>query len=257
TDENPPGLVCVRMANLSIEHGNSDASCYAYTLLNSILGLRFGDYASGYQFGQLSVDLVEQVGLDRFKARVYSTFGHMIVPWTREVRASRPWSRRAFDAALETGDFIFWVYCCGNQINERLVSGDPLEDVQREAEHGLAFARTVRFGIGVAIITGQLMLIRALRGVPNDGLLSEGERFDEERFERQLEGDPLLLLPAAKYWIRKLQARFYAGEYDVALQAGVKAQRFAGIAPGEIAMADYRFYSALTLAATCPTTPSS
>jgi PAS domain S-box-containing protein len=257
TDENLPDLVCVRMANLSIEHGNSDASCYAYTLLNSILGLRFGDYASGYQFGQLSVDLVEHVGLDRFKARVYSTFGHMIIPWTREVRASRPWSRRAFDAALESGDFVFWVYCCGNQINERLVSGDPLEDVQREAENGLAFARKVRFGIGVAIITGQLLLIRALRGVPTDVLLSDAERFDEERFEQQLESDPLLVLPAGKYWIRKLQARFYAGDYGIALEAAVKAQRFAGIAPGEIAMADYQFYSALTLAASCPTTPSS
>jgi predicted ATPase len=256
TDENLPDQVCVQMANLSIEHGNSDGSCYAYTLLNAVLGLRFGDYGSGYRFGQLSVDLVEQVGFDRFKARVYSTFGHMIVPWTREVRTSRPWSRRAFDAALESGDFIFWVYCCGNQINERLVSGDPLEEVQREAEAGLAFARKVRFGIGVAILVGQLLLVRMLRGLAPDVPLSDGERVDEDGFERQLESDPLLVLPAGKYWIRKLQARFYTGDYPAALEAARKAQRYAGIAPGEIAMADYQFYAALAWAGSCPTTSS-
>ena len=103
-----------------------------------MIGLRFGDHASGYRFGQLGVELVEQPGLDRFKARVYSTFGNMIIPWTRDLRASRPWIQRAFDAALESGDFIFWVYCCSNLINQRRACGDSLEErkVQREAENG-------------------------------------------------------------------------------------------------------------------------
>ena len=44
TDENLRCLVIGRMGNLSLEHGNSDASCYAYTAVGTVLGLYFGDY---------------------------------------------------------------------------------------------------------------------------------------------------------------------------------------------------------------------
>ena len=64
-----------RMANLSLEHGNSDASCLAYIVLGTVLGPDFGDYEAGYRFAQLGLDLVEKRGLDRFKARVYLGFG--------------------------------------------------------------------------------------------------------------------------------------------------------------------------------------
>ena len=40
--------------------------------------------------------------------------------------------------------------------------------MQREAEHGLDFARKARFGLVVDIITAQLGLIRTLRGLTAD-----------------------------------------------------------------------------------------
>jgi predicted ATPase len=43
TDENMLGLVLVRMANLSMEYGNSDGSGFAYVFLNMVVGSRFGD----------------------------------------------------------------------------------------------------------------------------------------------------------------------------------------------------------------------
>ena len=38
TDQNLYCLVIGRMANLSLEHGNSDASSYAYAVLGTVLG---------------------------------------------------------------------------------------------------------------------------------------------------------------------------------------------------------------------------
>ena len=89
SDENLRSLVIGRMVNLSLEHGNSDASCNAYALLGTVLGPCFGDYKAAFRFGQLGLDLVEQRGLDRFKARVYLFFNH-VNAWTRHVRAGRP-----------------------------------------------------------------------------------------------------------------------------------------------------------------------
>jgi predicted ATPase len=154
TDENLLGLVLVRMANLSMEYGNSDGSCCAYVFLNMVLGSRFGDDRAGFRFGHLSLDLVEKRGLDRFKARVYLCFGNLVIPWTQHLRAGRALIRRAFDAALEAGDLSCAAYSCNNMLTNLLASGDPLSDVQREAENRLGFAQKARFGIVVDIVTG-------------------------------------------------------------------------------------------------------
>jgi predicted ATPase len=52
-------------ANLSLERGNSDASCDVYVRLGFIAGDRFGDYKSGSRFGKVGYDLVERWGLKR------------------------------------------------------------------------------------------------------------------------------------------------------------------------------------------------
>src|SRR5262249_51354395 len=60
-------LVICRIVNLSLEYGNSDASCYAYVWFAIIAGPRFGNYDAGFRFGQLGYDLVEKRGLKRFR----------------------------------------------------------------------------------------------------------------------------------------------------------------------------------------------
>ena len=88
-DENLFWLVICRMANLSLEHGNSDGSCFAYVCLGMLLGHRFGNYRAGFSFGKLGLDLVEQRGLRRFEAGVDLNFGGCLLPWTQPIRSGR------------------------------------------------------------------------------------------------------------------------------------------------------------------------
>ena len=249
TDENLFSLAICRMANLSLEHGNSDASCYAYVLLGMILGPHFGDYQSGFRFGKLGVDLVEKCRLDRFKARVYLSFGSVVTPWTRHIGTSRALVRRAFDTAQETGDLTHAAYSRHNLISHLLASGDPLGEIQRQAENGLEFARKAQFGLVVDTITGQLRLIRTLRGLTPDFSSFRDEEFDEGRFEQHLEADPGLAFATCWYWIRKLQARFYAKDYAAAIAAASKAQRLLWTSLAFFEGAEYHFYGALAQAA--------
>ena len=62
-DENLSSLVICRMVNLSLEHGNSDGSCFAYVWFAIIAGPRFGNYKDGFRFGRLGYELVEKRGL--------------------------------------------------------------------------------------------------------------------------------------------------------------------------------------------------
>jgi len=68
------------MVNLSLKHGNSDASSYAFAFLGTVLGGSSATTRQGSAFGQLGFNLAAKRGLDRFKARVYVIFGHHVIP---------------------------------------------------------------------------------------------------------------------------------------------------------------------------------
>ncbi|WP_207801800.1 trifunctional serine/threonine-protein kinase/ATP-binding protein/sensor histidine kinase [Phenylobacterium hankyongense] len=252
TDERLLSLVICRMVNLSLEHGNSDGSCFAYVWLGMIAGPHFGAYEAGFRFGRLGHDLVEQRGLRRFQARTYMSFGNLVMPWTRHVQSGRDLVRRAFETANSIGDLTFAAYSRNNLNTNLLATGDPLDEVQREAEYGLEFAEKARFGLVVDIITTQLGLVRTLRGLtPRFGAFD----IDELSFERHLADDPRLALPECWYWIRKLQARFFAGDHAEALDAAARAQRLLWTSPSFFEMAEYHFYAGLCHAAACDTAP--
>jgi PAS domain S-box-containing protein len=251
TDANLFSLVICRAVNLSLEGGNCDGSCFAYVRLGMVAGPRFGDYQAGFRFGRLGHDLVEQHGLRRFQARTYMCFGCFVLPWTRHVRAGRDLLFRALQAANKMGDLVYAAYSGDHLTTNLLAAGDPLADVQREAENGLAFAQKARFGFVINIATSQLGLIRTLRGLTltfgsfDDGL------FEELRIERYFARSPDLAQAECWYWICKLQARFFAGEYPAAVEASSKAQSLLWTLVSHFETAEYYFYSALSRAASC------
>jgi PAS domain S-box-containing protein len=249
TDANLASLVICRVVNLSLEDGNCDGSCYAYVVLGLIAGTRFGDYQAGFRFGRLGYDLVEQRGLKRFQARTYSVFGNMVLPWTKHVRTGRDLIHRAFEAANNSGDLTFAGYCGGHLNTNLLAAGDPLNEVQGEAERGLAFAQKVRFGLAIDLIAAQLGLIRTLRGLTANFGYFDDEQFDELRMEHRFSSNPDLAGAELFYWIRKLQARFFAGDYEAALKAAEHAQRTIWTSPSHFETAEYEFYGALAQAA--------
>jgi PAS domain S-box-containing protein len=248
TDQNLPRLVAGRMANFSLEQGNSDASSLGYAWVGQLL-TRFGDFEAGFRFGRLGLNLVDERGLDRFKARVYLVFGHSISPWNNQLRTGVEWLRRAFDAGEQTGDLTFAAYARNSLITLRLAAGDTLGDVQREADSALAFVRKSGFALVADMIAGSLQLIRALRGLTAEfGRFDDGE-FDESRFEHHLEASPRSAIAACWYWIRKLQARFHAGEWAAAVDAASKAEQLLWTSQSNFEEAEYHFYGALARAA--------
>ena len=248
TDQNLPRLVAGRMANFSLKQGNSDASSLGYVWVGQLL-TRFGEFEAGFRFGKLGLNLVNERGLDRFRARVYLVFGHSISPWNSQLRTGVEWLRRAFDAGEQTGDLTFAAYASNSLITLRLAAGDTLGDVQREADSALAFVRKSGFGLVADMMTGSLRLTRMLRGLTAEFGWFDDEAFDESRFEHQLEANPRSAIAACWYWIRKLQARFHAGEWAAAAAAASNAEQLLWTSQSNFEEAEYHFYGALARAA--------
>ena len=249
TDENLLSVVVCRMVNLSLQHGNGDGSCFAYVWFAIIAGPRFSNYKAGARFGRLGYDLVEKHGLKRFQARTYMCYGNIVLPWTRHVKTGRDLVRRAFDAAYRVGDLTFAAYSRNHLITNLLAAGDSLAEVQREAENGLEFAQRVRFGLVIDQITTQLGLIRTLRGLTPKFGCFDHDGFNERLFEHHLSTEPGVEVKWRWYSIRKLQARFFAGDYASAVAAASIAQRMLWTSPSQFETAEFHFYGALSYAA--------
>ena len=252
TDANLLSMTVCLAVNLSLEQGNSDGSCVAYVWFGKIAGPQFGDYKAGFRFGQLGYELVAKRGLERFQARTYLWFAQFVVPWTKHVQASRGLIRQALEAATKVGDLTVTVYSFDNLNTNFLAAGDPLIEAQRQAERGLEFAEMARFGLVIDEIRAQLGLIRTLRGLTQQfGSFDDGQ-FDELRFELHLADHTALPPVECWYWIRKLQARFFAGDYPSALDAAERAQKLLRMSAAifeTFETAEYHFYAALARAA--------
>ncbi|NWL76417.1 protein kinase [Pseudomonas taiwanensis] len=253
-NSNLASLTICKAITLSIEHGNCDASCVAYATVPRITGRRFGDYEAGYRFGELACKLVERLGLQRYEARTYFCFSVFVARWAQPIRSCSDQLQRVFATANRIGDLPFGAFSRNCLVSNLLFAGERLPELQVEAERGLAYARKIRFGLVIGFIENQLALIRTLRGLtPTFGCLDD-EHFNEAQAEERIANVSRLL--ACWHWVRKLQARYLAGDIEAAMEAASQAEEVLWASHSFIEEAEYFFYAALARAALCDSIPA-
>lgn len=248
TDANLHDLMRLRMTSLSLEHGHCDASCYGYA--SPIFGFRFGDYDSAFKFGELARFLITEKGLARFRARAEMSYGALVLPWKKPVGEGQIFMRQALSVAAESGDVTFEVYCKRNLLSNLIFAGTSIEEMQREAELGMAFAREKHFGLVVDAHLAQIVMFRRLRGMPVDvaSLLAAG--YDREWIARFARGESShRAIAAFSYWTHSLTTSLLFGDVQGAIAAEGEALKFYASSRGFLETAEYHFYGALARAA--------
>ncbi|WP_074117802.1 AAA family ATPase [Bradyrhizobium sp. AS23.2] len=252
TNKNLHALSVCAATNLSLEHGISDAVPFNYVATAMLAGPRFGQYIEGYRFGKMACDLLERRGFTHFGARAYVAFA-IIVPWTRPLREGIDPSRRAFQMAKDHGDPTYAALAARGLSTILFAAGHPLDQFEREAQEALEFVQ--RYGFFLDRLSAPIALARTLRGkTAKFGSLDDGE-FTERSFEERITGQPARAFLECYYWIRKLQARFFAGDYVSAIEAAEKVQTWYETSPAlslfPAETAEWHFYAGLSRAAQC------
>ena len=256
TDNNLFHLAVLRIINLSMAHGNCDASACAYTLLNAVVGHRGGNYDAVLRFGQLGCKLVDSLGLDRFRARVYTFFGTFVSPWTSPFALSRPILKQAVDVATAAGDLTYAAYSLRSIAANAMISGGNLEDIHREADKALSFMRSSKLRLVADSLVAQLVFIHDLRGLPIGSDLFSSSDENEIGFQRRLDdGGARLAVAAARYHIYKMQSSFLLGKFAEATVSARKASELIWSTSQFLEIVDYRLYSILLLSESYQSSP--
>ena len=140
-DPNLPCLLMCRAVSLILEHGNCDASCYAYAELATFIGPSLA--TTGLAFGWRSSPTNSSNDWDSGVSRPGRIMLADSSAWRGAVTSGLLvlCSAERFEAANQG-----WrSYSCRLRLlppnTNLLAAADPLSEVQREAENGLAFVR--------------------------------------------------------------------------------------------------------------------
>ena len=257
TDDNLVSIVLLRMTIISFEHGNCGASCYAYSSLNMVLGLRFGDYGSGLEFGKLGCEIADSIGTDHFRARTYTRYCTFVAPWTLHLPSFRQMTKQASKIASDAGDLVYVTTTARTATSNLRISGAPLGELQSDATSFLAIARKAKFPLAVASAVSELLFIRQLSEHIPTHAVGEIEDLSNQSFERNLvEGGASLATAEGWYWVQQMQLHYILADLSAAMSALETAEKFIDAFRVFPDFGEYHFYAALLHAKACDRTTS-
>jgi diguanylate cyclase (GGDEF)-like protein len=100
-------LIVSNMIQLSIKHGNCAGSTFAYSTYGLVLCGVVGDIETGYQFGQLSIKLLEHLDTDEFKAKTLYGVYVFVYHWKQHIAKTIKPLKKIFQIGQNSGDFEY------------------------------------------------------------------------------------------------------------------------------------------------------
>ena len=142
-----PGLllqISFTMVELCINYGNSPLAAYAYGLYGLLLCGVLEDIELGYQFGKLSLKVLDKFDAKEIKCQVYNKFNSFIIHWKEAARRSLEPLRETVQIGLETGDIQFACYASLNYCINLSLIGEPLGYVDNQHRQSCSFMENLK-----------------------------------------------------------------------------------------------------------------
>lgn len=236
-----------RAVNLSLLHGPSPYSAFAYVLYGGTHNGLTGQYEVGFAFGKLALAMAKRFGNRAEECRTLEVYGVLVHHWKAPLRDGLPLLKEGFRAGVESGELAFAAFNLNSVLINALPAGLPLDGLLEEAEVTLDFATTQKNRTSVEIAVPYRQIARALTGATSRPDCFEDETFEGARFLAEAADNATAL---GHYWVARLQLAYLMGDHEQARMCSIEAEKqtAAGIL-GMITSAQHVFYTALTIAA--------
>jgi PAS domain S-box-containing protein len=245
-------LIVLKAVNFSLKYGNTEDSCFAYSMYAMLLVSIFRDIPTGYAFSEMSIQLNEKLNDLKLKGTVLHIHGNHINVWCNHIATNIPFLEQGFLSCVEAGDVTMANYN-GYQSSWQLIQmGTPLLETYNSIQKYARSAQQFQQEAVYQMIRLQQQLLLNLSGLTHHNLTLSDDKFDESRAFSILK-DAEFFSGIIFYHIIKLIVFFTYGQYEEALSSAlqVEMQILATLAlPIET---DCVLYYSLTLAALYPT----
>ncbi len=243
-------VITLTAVKLCVTSGNPPEAAGVYIFMGKLLCGMMKDIDSGYQFGQLSLRLLEKFNIQDLKSLVLHYSAGFIRPWKESIHDSNiiPMLQTALNVGLDTGDIEHASYNASAYCLFSLFSGFPLEPMSQTYEQYINLTIKLKQSYTVSYMKNcRKIVINLLNGYQDNYCLVVGNSQEEEQKTLALwtqEKAEWLLFSA---YLAKTISYYFFKDYQQAVKSAVEADKNAESSAAYLVMGQHNFYYSLAL----------
>lgn len=237
--------IVFKMVEISLEHGNSDVSGFAYMTYGFLNAVFLGQVDTGYSFGRLALAVDERQKGVAYTCKINVLFQGMV--YLREpARRTNFYAQRVWQIGLETGDFVSVSSISFSATINKLFFGCELSEVRDDADKGVALTRRTKDQVALGVLNVVKRVLANLRGQTTSRSSLSGDSFDEVAFRKNLnEKDESNVV--GYFHLLRMFVRYLHGDYVGAAEDLVETEKASAVMVGNFAASQISPYAVLTL----------
>lgn len=240
--------LALKIFKLTLTHGNSNVSPFAYVIYGSALCAVFKNYQAGYRYGRLALSANEKFGGPDMTAKLMLYFASAIDVWTHPVQQAAGHIRTGIKSALDYGDLNYAVYHIQSLIIFLTISGETLDRISDECDRYFEFVEQSKDTGALNYLISIRQFVKCLKGQTLNTFSMDDDLFIEKQHLANMEADDIKII-LFRHHLIKLRLLYIMGDYSGALAAAGRCKALAFYHMGTVVVPEYYFYHALTLAA--------
>lgn len=238
--------VILRILNLTLKHGLTVHSSYAFSIYGLIAGSALGNPVKGIGYGDLGIRLAERFGNTDMLAKCNFTYGFFLNHWVNHPSGNLPYLAKAIELSYQTGDMVFYSYSVAAYILTLIDAGTPLNGVQSSLELHFDSVQDKHVEDVFNLLVLMRQVIFTLKGETDSPYSLSAIDFDEKAFQEKLKSSSMQSIYAV-YLVQKLKLLYLFEQYELAYEVCLKLQGDAAELMGLSVYPEYYQYYSLTL----------
>ncbi|WP_028486869.1 diguanylate cyclase domain-containing protein [Thiomicrorhabdus chilensis] len=244
--------ISLKVVALCLKHGNSREAVIGYVVFGIIFqGGVLGKHNIGYEYGQLSMALLERYGNTLQKAEAQFVFGYFAMSWQKAAAVTEQNWYGAYHHGLEVGDWFHTGCAAAGIVQSLFMRGKSFDAILKEIERFQTSLKRIGAEEQLGAIVGVKQAIQNLRGETPSHLSFSSADFDEADYVDSLEGYGSRHF-AHYYYVNKMLTLYLHRQYEPALEASRQSQMYLADSKGMLHSAEHYFLTALIQAKLAP-----
>ncbi len=244
-------LMVLTSVNLAIQFGQSDVSAFVYSTYGVVLIAAFNEIHTGYQFGQLAIEMIEPYN-SPYKQKIYSNFGAYINNWSKPSTNSLLILEKAYFLGIQFGEILFTVFIAVHLAVIYFIQGLPLAEYENKITKYISFVQKTNYKSFEDILIFYQQIVRGLQGLTHHLTSLSDSQFNEETFQEKFLTTQSR--NAQHIWgVNRSQILYLNGQYGQAKEHLIESSSYIDANAGLLLIFEHKFWECLTLLSLHPT----
>ncbi|NJL11405.1 MAG: hypothetical protein HC908_18095 [Calothrix sp. SM1_7_51] len=249
-------LLSLKMVDLSIEYGNTGLSANGYCTYGFLLCGVIGDIDTGYEFGQLSLNVLSKTNAVYLQATILLTYNTFIGYWKSHAKNFLKPLQDVYRIGLETGDLEFAGYGLYNYSYISYLTGRELTGIEREMATYCEILKRLQQTTSLSSVQIWQQTVLNLMNQSKDACCLVGEAYDET-IMLPIHQEMNYVMAICLVYFNKLFLNYLFGHFSFAILCSTEAEKYLSSLTGKLTVPNFYLYDSLTrLAEYCNLTSS-